>query len=40
MKAQVSNLGAYDGNANGDLTIEIEGAERADEVGGRAHRIG
>ena len=41
MKAQVSNLGAYDGNANGDLTIDASTANptfamRADLTGVRA----
>ena len=41
LKAQVSNLGAYDGNANGDLTIDASTANptyamRADLTGVRA----
>jgi AsmA protein len=41
LKAQVSNLGAYDGNANGDLTVDVTTANpaytmRADLTGVRA----
>jgi AsmA protein len=41
LKAQVSNLGAYDGNANGDLTFDVSTANptytmRADLTGVRA----
>jgi AsmA protein len=41
LKAQVSNLGAYDGNANGDLTVDVTAANptytmRADLTGVRA----
>jgi AsmA protein len=41
LKAQVSNLGAYDGNANGDLTVDVSAANptytmRADLAGVRA----
>ena len=41
LKAQVSNLGAYDGNANGDLTVDVSTANptytmRADLTGVRA----
>jgi AsmA protein len=41
LKAQISNLGAYDGNANGDLTIDASTADpafalRADLTGVRA----
>ncbi|NOJ44101.1 AsmA family protein [Bradyrhizobium australiense] len=41
LKAQVSNLGAYDGNANGDLTLDVSAANptytmRADLTGVRA----
>ena len=41
LKAQISNLGAYDGNANGDLTIDASTANpafalRADLTGVRA----
>jgi AsmA protein len=41
LKAQIANLGAYDGNANGDLTIDVSTANpafamRADLTGVRA----
>ena len=41
LKAQVSNLGAYEGNANGDLTVDVSAANpiltmRADLTGVRA----
>ncbi|HLM12358.1 MAG TPA: AsmA family protein [Reyranella sp.] len=41
LKAQVANLGAYDGNANGDLTVDVTAANptytmRADLTGVRA----
>jgi len=41
LKAQIANLGAYDGNANGDLTIDVSAANpafamRADLTGVRA----
>jgi AsmA protein len=41
LKAQVSNLGAYEGNANGDLTVDVSAANptytmRADLAGVRA----
>ena len=41
LKAQVSNLGAYDGNANGDLTVDVSTANptyamQADLTGVRA----
>ncbi|MDE5458445.1 AsmA family protein [Bradyrhizobium sp. CSA112] len=41
LKAQISNLGAYDGNANGDLTLDVSTANpaytmRADLTGVRA----
>ncbi|KRR30482.1 AsmA family protein [Bradyrhizobium retamae] len=41
LKAQVSNVGAYDGNANGDLTVDVSTANpaytiRADLTGVRA----
>ena len=41
LKAQISNLGAYEGNANGDLTVDVSAANptyamRADLTGVRA----
>ena len=38
LKAQVSNLGAYDGNANGDLTVDVSTANPDLRDAGRPHR--
>ena len=38
LKAQVSNLGAYDGNANGDLTVDASTANPDLRDAGRPHR--